>query len=331
MTEETWSGVRCTNKAGIICVICCLSLILAGCSQSIPFAFDPDSDLGQFNIVTATSSSQVKTFAADICVTENDHEAMTLAIDEAEAGGLFDATAAETVYAKNVHEQLNPASLTKVMTAYLALKYGHLEDTLTASPNVVIKESGAQLLGLKEGDRMTLDQALHALLMYSANDAGVLIAEYLSGSVESFANVMNEEAVKLGATNTNFTNPHGLTDEDHYTTAYDLYLMFNAAMQYEEFRNIIHTTEYKSTYKDRDGNPKNIEIGTTNAYIKGDRSAPDGVTVIGGKTGTTKAAKSCLILLSQGSDEHQYISVILGSTDRETLYDNMTTLLTDIR
>ena len=322
--------MRCTNKTGIICVILIFLLTLSGCSYNIPFAFDPDSDSGTFNIRSQTSATQIKTFAADICVTENDHDAMTLAIDEAEAGGLFDATAAETIYAKNVHEQLNPASLTKVMTAYLALKYGHLEDTLTASPNVLIKESGAQLLGIKEGDRMTLDQALHALLMYSANDAGVLIAEYLSGSVESFASVMNDEAKKLGATNTHFTNPHGLTDEDHYTTAYDLYLMFNAAMQYEEFRNIINSTEYKSAYKDRDGNPKNIEIGTTNAYLKGDRSTPDGVTVIGGKTGTTKAAKSCLILLSQGPDEHLYISVILGSTDRETLYGNMTTLLTDI-
>ena len=142
---------------------------------------------------------EVKPFAADICVCDNDFEKLSLAIDEAEAGGLFDATAAETVYAKNVHARLNPASLTKVMTAYIALKYGHLEDTLTASSNVLIKESGAQLLGIKEGDKMTLEQALYALLLYSANDAGVLIAEYLSGSVDSFAAVMTDEAKKIGA------------------------------------------------------------------------------------------------------------------------------------
>ncbi|MBQ8007329.1 MAG: D-alanyl-D-alanine carboxypeptidase, partial [Lachnospiraceae bacterium] len=209
--------------------------------------FDPDSSENAVNITSAGTNSDIKPFAADICVTDNDFEKMTLTIDEAEAGGLFDATSAETVYAKNVHKKLNPASLTKVMTAYIALKYGHLEDTLTASSNVLITESGAQLMGLKEGDKLTLEQALNALLLYSANDAGVLIAEYLSGSVESFAAVMNDEAVKLGATNTHFTNPHGLTDEEHYTTVYDLYLMFNAAMQFEEFRRIINTTEYKST------------------------------------------------------------------------------------
>ena len=292
--------------------------------------FDPDSQVAAFNISTGEKTDMIKPFAADICVTENNYEELTLHIDESNAGGLFDATDNETIYAKNVHEQLNPASLTKVMTAYMALKYGHLDDTLTASSNVLITESGAQLLGIKEGDKMTLEQALYALLMYSANDAGVLIAEYLSGSVESFAKVMNEEALKLGATNTHFTNPHGLTDEDHYTTVYDLYLMFNAAMQYDEFRKIINTTEYKSEYKDREGNPKKIEIGTTNAYLKGDVKTPEGITVIGGKTGTTKAAKSCLILLSNSAQGHTYISVILGSTDHSTLYENMSTLLTDI-
>ncbi len=323
--------MRCTSnavKAAAAAVI--ISLFLSACAGSLSFPFEPDSVESTFNISSGADSASVKPFAADICVTSNDLDAQRLSIDEADAGGLFDATSNETLYAKNVHKSLNPASLTKVMTAYIALKYGHLDDTLTASSNVLIKESGAQLLGIKEGDKMTLEQALHALLMYSANDAGVMIAEYLSGSIESFAAVMNDEALKLGATNTHFTNPHGLTDEAHYTTAYDLYLMFNAAMQYEEFRKIINTTEYKTEYKDREGNPKKMEIGTTNAYLKGDVATPDGVSVIGGKTGTTKAAKSCLILLSNSSQGHTYISVILGSTDHDSLYRNMTTLLDDI-
>ena len=323
--------MKCTSRSvRIIAVLLIAATSLCACNKGVSFEFDPDSADALFNIGGSSASSDIKPFAADICVTDNNFEAMTLAIDEAEAGGLFDATSAETVYAKNAHKKLNPASLTKVMTAYIALKYGHLDDTLTASSNVVITESGAQLLGIKEGDKLTLEQALNALLLYSANDAGVLIAEYLSGSVESFAAVMNDEAVKLGATNTHFMNPHGLTDEEHYTTVYDLYLIFNAAMQFEEFRRIINTTDYKSTYKDREGNPKSIDIGTTNAYLKGDVQAPSGVSVIGGKTGTTKAAKSCLILLSNGDNGHTYISVILGSTDHDSLYRNMTTLLEDI-
>ena len=313
----------------IICFIIVAAISLCGCAKSVPFSYETAKSNSLFTINTGLSNDGVCTpFAADICVSDNDFESLKLTIDNSEVGGLFDATSAETIYAKNVHKRMNPASLTKVMTAYLALKYGHLEDTLTASENVLITEKGAQLLGLKEGDKMTLEAALHALLLYSANDSAVLIAEYLSGSVESFALVMTEEAKKLGATNTNFTNPHGLTDEEHYTTAYDLYLIFNAAMQYEEFRKIINTSEYKGTYKDKDGNAKNIEINTTNGYLTKDKTAPENVSVIGGKTGTTSAAGSCLILLSNNTNGHTYVSVILNSADHTTLYEDMTSLLT---
>lgn len=322
--------MKCISRKSciIISILLLVSCALNACASSLPYSYDSAQDNNAFSINTGNSQEAMcKTFASDICVSDNNFEDISLAIDTSVAGGLFDATNAETVYAKNIHNRMNPASLTKVMTAYIALKYGHLEDTLTASPNVLIKEKGAQLLGIKEGDKMTLEEALHALLLYSANDAAVMIAEYLSGSVESFALVMNDEAKKLGATNTNFKNPHGLTDEEHYTTVYDLYLIFNAAMQNDEFRKIINTKEYKNTYKDRDGNDKNIEIKTTNAYLNEDRKAPDGVSVIGGKTGTTNAAGSCLILLSNSSSGHTYISVILDSDDHDTLYNDMTTLL----
>lgn len=322
--------MRCINKklCIIISFVLTVSCLLTACAGSVPVSYDSAQNNNLFTINTGLSTEATgKTFASDICVTDNNFEDVPLQIDNSHAGGLFDATANETIYAKNVHERMNPASLTKVMTAYIALKYGHPEDVLTASSNVLITEKGAQLLGIKEGDKMTLDAALHALLLYSANDAAVLIAEYLSGSVESFALVMNDEAKKLGATNTNFTNPHGLTNEEHYTSVYDLYLIFNAAMQYEEFRKIINTTEYKGSYKDKEGNEKKIEIKTTNAYLNESQKVPEGVSVIGGKTGTTNAAGSCLILLSNSKLGHTYISVILDSDDHDTLYKDMTTLL----
>ena len=223
-----------------------------------------------------------------------------------------------------------PASLTKVMTALIALKYGQLDDTVTASQNVLITESGAQLCGFKPGDTLTMEQALHGLLMYSGNDAGVLIAEHISGDVESFAALMNEEAKKLGATGTNFVNPHGLTDDQHYTTAYDLYLIFNEAMKYEKFKEIIHTNQYSTIYHDADGKEKELKFNTTNQYLVGNVSSPDGVTVIGGKTGTTNAAGACLILLSKNSAGNQFVSVVLQAENRDYLYEGMTNLLKEI-
>ena len=223
-----------------------------------------------------------------------------------------------------------PASLTKTMTALLALKYGHLEDTITASANVYISESGAQLIGLKEGDKLTLDQALHALLMYSGNDASIAIAEYISGSVDEFCNLMNREALELGATNTHFVNPHGLTDDSHFTTAYDLYLIFNEAMKYDKFKEIIGMTEYTTTYSDRDGNPKELNIKNSNLFLTGDYQPPSNVSIIGGKTGTTNMAGSCLILLSNDQKGNPYISVILKASDRDSLYKEMSRLLEQV-
>ena len=122
---------------------------------------------------------------------------------------------------------------------------------------------------------MTLDQALHILLMYSANDAAMLIAENIGGSVDHFVEMMNEEAQRLGATNTSFTNPHGLSDDNHYTSAYDLYLIFNEAIKYDSFNEIIHMTSYQTAYYDKDGKAKELTVNNTNRFLRGDFQAPE--------------------------------------------------------
>ena len=266
-------------------------------------------------------------FASDLCVTVDDVINDNIDMSQATAAGLFDINNGDVLFAKNIHNKLNPASLTKILTALCALKYGNLDDVLTASENVYVNEQGAVKLGLQAGDTMTLDQALHALLLKSANDVAILIAEYLGGSVEGFADMMNETANSLGATNSHFVNPNGLTDPNHYTTAYDLYLICNEAVKYDKFIEIVHTADYTSVYHDKDGNNKEINLSTTNAYLKGETSAPDNVTVIGGKTGTTNAAGSCLVLYSRDQSGNPYISVVLQAPSRDVLYAEMTELL----
>ena len=234
----------------------------------------------------------------------------------------------EVLYSKNAHNRMNPASLTKVMTALVALEEStSLDQVLVASDTVKITESGAQLCGLKKGDSMTLDQALRILLIYSANDVANLIAENIGGSVEGFVELMNQKAMSIGATNTNFANPHGLTDENHYTTPYDLYLIFNEAIKYERFTEIIQMTTYQTTYFDANGKEKKVDYKTTNRFLKGDFAPPPNVTVIGGKTGTTNAAGHCLILLSRDSGGAPYISVILRAEKNDYLYQQMIELL----
>lgn len=328
--------MKCTNRRqtsllGALILMCVL--LLTGCGKKeYEFAYDPDIPVSSFQMMENHLVQATDFFAADLCVAAQDvMQGADVDMSQASAAGLFDLNNRQVLYAKNVHERLYPASLTKVMTALVALKHGNAQDRITVSANAAgITESGAQLCGLKTGDTLTLDQALHALLMYSANDAGLAIAEHIGGSVEGFAEMMNEEAVQIGATNSHFVNPHGLQDDTHYVTAYDLYLIFNEAVKYDLFSEIIHMDSYTTTYADRNGDPKTMEFGTTNLYLKGTYEPPENITVIGGKTGTTNAAGNCLLLYAKDVSGNPYISVILRSEERAVLYEEMTGLLSEI-
>lgn len=143
------------------------------------------------------------------------------------------------VYGFRLYDKLYPASTTKIMTAYLALKYGNLDDIVTVSEHATDFNWDEVTSGLRTGDQVSLYDLVCGLMLRSGNDCGTAIAEHISGSEEAFAELMNREARALGATGTHFTNPHGLHDENHYTTAYDLYLIFNACLKDERFVEII--------------------------------------------------------------------------------------------
>lgn len=321
--------MKCINKRYAYLIINSIIILsLCGCGGSdLALAYERTA-----NVQNSLSQDQMaNTFASELCVTSTDYmEGTDVAIETESAAGLFDINHNKVIYAKNIHERLNPASLTKVMTALMAIKYGNTEDTIICSENVKITESGATLCGLKQGDKLTLNQALHALLINSANDAAIAIAEHIGGSVEGFAAMMNEEAVLLGATNSHFVNPHGLTENEHYVTAYDMYLIMNAAMQYELFNEIIHMSEYSTVYYDSNDQEKEMSFRSTNLFFRDDYSAPDSITVIGGKTGTTNAAGNCLILLTKDTGGNPYISVILKASERGLMYEEMIDLLEEI-
>lgn len=321
--------MKCISKRITICIIGSMLLIsLSGCgNKELPLPYERTAGIPNASM----SDQRTDTFASDICVVNgNITEGTDVSIETQSAAGLFDVNKNEVIYAKNIHERLNPASLTKIMTALVAIKYGNTEDTIVCTGNVKIEESGATVCGLKEGDTLTLNQALHALLITSANDAAIAIAEHIGGSVEGFCNMMNEEALAIGATNSHFMNPHGLTENEHYVTAYDMYLMMNSAMQYELFNQIIHMNEYSTVYYSADGDEKEMEFKSTNLFFRDEFSTPDKITMIGGKTGTTNAAGNCLILLTKDTAGNPYISVLLKVSERGLMYEEMTDLLSEI-
>ena len=324
--------MKCTNKKITVFIILFSIFCCSGCGKdSYEMPYTASSEVSSFRIInTEVSSELAEPFANALCVVDSDISSDTVDMSRASGAALFDLNHNSTLYAKNVHEKLYPASLTKILTALVAIKHGSTDMKLTASGNVRLQESGAQVCGIKEGDQMTLNQALHLLLINSANDAAVVIAEGVGGSLEGFAEMMNQEAMELGATNSHFANPHGLPDDNHYTTVYDMYLIMNEAVKYQLFNEIIQMDSYSTVYYDKNGAEKEISVNNTNAYIHGDAQAPGGITVLGGKTGTTNAAGNCLILISRDSSSNPYISIIMRSEGRDALYEQMTDLLEEI-
>ena len=268
--------------------------------------------------------------ATSLCVaSENTDEIQYSGTTDVHAAGLFDLNGANVLYSNQIHDRLYPASTTKILTALLALEKGNLSDVVTVGENAAASSfpADASLCGLQEGDQLTLEDLLYGLLLSSGNDAATAIAEHISGSEEAFVEEMNARAKELMAVNTHFTNPHGLHDDNHYTTAYDLYLIFNTCIQNEEFMKVIEAESYTASIKEADGSVRTEEWKPTNYYARGIVNAPDGVTVVGGKTGTTGEAGYCLILLDRNSADHPYISIVMGAGSRDILYQNMNALL----
>lgn len=321
------------KKKTIYKIACCLTagFLLCSCGKKEealdrPYSFTERS----FPVeLTDSTDGYASLFASDLCVVTD--ESQYLPSDTtSEAAGLFDITDGQVMYSKNAFERLYPASITKVMTALIAIKYGDLTDTVTVTEDAVITEAGATLAGIHPGDQLTMEQLLYGLMLPSGNDAGAAIAVHMAGSIDAFAELMNREAQKLGATGTHFMNPHGLTNADHYTTAYDLYLIFNEALKQPEFRKVTGTTSYTADYTDGSGNPVSTTWEGGNWYMVGQRQTPDGLTVFLGKTGTTSAAGFCLIMASRDQEEKEYISVVLKAPSRPGLYDNMTNIISKI-
>jgi D-alanyl-D-alanine carboxypeptidase len=315
------------KKKLLVCVFA-MVITLGGCQVSSNgfLSFEDTSVFAGHS--TDNRLTQSSFFAEDLAIIQKveaigDDEKLT-----AGASLLVNTSDKEILYADNIYDKLYPASLTKLLTALVVLRYGEMTDSVSISYNAShISEVGAKLCGYAEGDVLTLEALLNSLLIYSGNDAAIAIADHVAGSEEAFVKRMNEEAIKIGAVHSNFINSNGLHDDNQYTTAYDMYLIFHELMKYDSIRSIISTDSYTAIYTDKDGNAKEKTMDTTNLYVRGEAETPKGILIVGGKTGTTNKAGNCLILLSTDDADKEYISIILKASDNNELYSQMSHIL----
>lgn len=231
---------------------------------------------------------------------------------KAGAAVLIDAKTGQILYEKNAQTRLAPASTTKILTAIIAIESGRLDEEVKVSARAA--GTAGSSMHLQIGQKILLRELVTGLMMRSGNDAAVAIAEYLAGSVEDFVIVMNSKAQALGAYNSHFRNPHGLTAAGHYSSAFDLAWLARYAMLNPLFADIVSTRETSIDWFDQRGREHDQNLRNTNKLLWMLEEA-DGV-----KTGTTGEAGPCLVS-SATRDNQKLIAVVLH--DHSRWYDSM--------
>ncbi len=221
----------------------------------------------------------------------------------AQTACLIDVETGQVLYGKNIHQQRPPASLTKVLTSIIAIEEGDLKEMVKVSRKAAYQEGSS--IYLQEGEHITLEELLYGVMLASGNDASVAIAEHISGSVEEFADLMNKKALEMGAQNSNFRNPNGLPDPEHYSTAYDQAIIMRYALKNKVFARITATKTKTISWEGQ-----NWGRGLRN-HNKLLWLYPD---TTGGKTGYTRAAGRCLVA-SAKRDGREVVAVVLNCPD----------------
>ncbi|MHB8172314.1 MAG: D-alanyl-D-alanine carboxypeptidase family protein [Thermincolia bacterium] len=227
---------------------------------------------------------------------------------------LIDTRTGAVLYEKEIHQPLAPASTTKIMTALVAIEKGDLNQKVRTSRAASLEDGSS--IWLLEGEEMTLEDLIYSVLLNSANDASLVVAETIGGSKEGFARMMNEKAKQVGAKNSNFVNPNGLPEENHYSTAYDLALITKEAMNNPKFRKMVATKVREIPRQQPTALKRLISHNKLLWRYEG---------AIGVKTGYTVEAQQCLVASAQRG-EREFISVVLGSKG-QNIWSDSTKLL----
>lgn len=231
----------------------------------------------------------------------------------AKAAIVMDADTHQILYSKNAETPMYPASTTKLMTAILLVQYLKPDDAVYISGTAA--HQARVRFGVKAGTTLTANEALHALLMKSANDVAYAVAETVGGSQAGFARMMNLKARLIGCRNTNFVTPNGLHDDDHKVSAHDVALILGEAIKYPEIVQTLQTKEFTI-------NGRSLRNGNRLIYL----SQTSFGEVIGGKTGYTSKAMYCLAFAARQRNKVR-ISVVLGAPTKSAMYRETRRLL----
>ena len=240
----------------------------------------------------------------------------------AESAAVMDLDSGAFLYAKDIDAVKYPASITKIMTSLLALENASLSERVTFSENAIYGiERDSSHIGIRVGEILSMEECLYGMMLESANEVCLAVAEHISGSVEAFVELMNQRAQELGCTNTHFTNPNGLPDENHYTTAHDMALIAQAAYSNPTFRQICRTQTYTIPTTNMCGEQR--WLNNHHKMLPDGDYAYEGCT--GGKTGFTMAALNTLVTYAE-RDGRRLVCVSLRTNGPQVYLDTASML-----
>ena len=253
------------------------------------------------NFFLADSEQMANGFAYDLPIPEiNTNEAVENISAESYYISAVSTKNTNFLKYKNPYKEVPIASLTKLMTTLVVLKNcNDLEQLYTVSADAVNLERNASKANLKPGDKVSVKDLLYGLLLPSGNDAALVLAENLDGTIDNFLILMNNEANKLGALHSNFANPHGLDDQHHYSSCYDLFLITRELLKYPIFKEITSKREYSTRILQFDQTYRTETWKNTNYFVMGDTGISSNVIFVAGKTGFTTNAGNCLAIVSK--------------------------------
>lgn len=306
----------------LICTLFIMLLFFSGCILSPLTAYADETKAASSEEKTNASETETEAPSGPV-ILPTDKVSTEDIILYSSAACVMDVDTGEILYYKNMDDRHYPASITKVMTGLLLIENADLDDTITFSQDCWngLNYYNDMNIGMLNGEELTVNDALHAILMSSANEVCNGAAKYLSGSVSAFCDLMNERAKQLGCTNTHFVNPNGLHDPEHYTSAHDMALIASEAIQNPTFREITGCKEY--TVKSTNLRPEGFTLYHKHQMLMDTKYHYD--ACIGGKTGYTSEAKNTLVTYAEKND-HTLVSVVMENSDGHIYPDTISAM-----
>lgn len=313
-----------------VIVICIFFLIVSIVNNSLKEEYPEASDM-KFGISEMLKASDTLEYKLDDTVVYRSENVNSELFDDCYYALLINETDQKVMAAKNPHERMYPASMTKYMTAMVVcdkINSGeiNLNNTVTLTKDYDLTYDGVAPADIFYGDEISVKDLLYGLLIDSNNYYALILADYIAGSEEAFCALMNQKAKSIGATGTHYMNPHGLDNPEHYSTAYDIYLITKEAYKYDLIREIDEFESYSYSYISSEGYLIYREIKPTNYFLNGNVDLPAGFDVHVWKTGTTDGAGNALSMYVT-KDDKTYIVVAASGDSKSVLYDSMVKLL----